>query len=251
MPPSPAQPLCRRILVPLACLLAAILASTPAAAQPCEPEWLPGEGIPGFSSELFEAVMWDPDGPGAAGEQLVVTGVFEIAGDIVADSIAMWDPATGAWSPLGTGMRMPSDQVRALAVLPNGDLVAAGTFGAAGGVEVDNIARWDGTAWHPLAAGVDQARAMAIHPSGDLIVGGFQYVARWNGSDWSFLGSGMDHYVNALAVLPSGDIVAGGLFGRAGGVSVARIARWDGTQWNPMGSGSLEGVGFSSRRAAI
>jgi hypothetical protein len=68
----------------------------------------------------------------------VVGGYFGVANDVIANRIASYDPATGSWSPLGSGM---DDYVSALAVLPNGDLVAAGTFTTAGGVPASRIAR--------------------------------------------------------------------------------------------------------------
>jgi hypothetical protein len=87
-----------------------------------------------------------------------------------------------------------SPNVYALAVLPNGDLVAAGTFTIAGGTPANRIARWNGSAWSPLS-------------------------------------SGMNNAVYALAVMPNGDLVAGGLFTTAGGFVTNRIARWNGSQW--------------------
>jgi len=101
-----------------------------------------------------------------------------------ANNIARWNGT--AWSPLGTGM---NNWVLALAVLPNGDLVAGGRFTTAGGVSAIRIARWNGAAWSPL-------------------------------------GTGMNSEVRALAVLPSGDLVAGGWFTTAGGNPSAYFARW-------------------------
>ena len=83
---------------------------------------------------------------------------------------------------------MPST-VASLAVLPNGDLVAGGSFKAAGGVIATYIARWDGTSWGPF-------------------------------------GAGMDNSVAALAVLTNGDLAAGGTFTTAGGPVSAHLARW-------------------------
>ena len=62
-------------------------------------------------------------------------------------------------------------------------------------------------------------------------------VARWDGSAWSALGSGVNAQVRALTMLPNGDLVAGGLFTTAGGVSANYIARWDGATWATLGSG--------------
>jgi hypothetical protein len=43
-------------------------------------------------------------------------------------------------------------------------------------------------------------------------------IARWNGTSWSPLGAGLDDWVYALAVLPTGKVGAGGRFSAAGGM---------------------------------
>jgi hypothetical protein len=134
--------------------------------------------------------------------------------------------------------------VNALAVLPGGDLVAAGRFDGAGGVPANNIARWNGSAWSNLGpgllggSGTYPALALAVSPSGDLLAGGeftsaggapAPSIARWNGSAWSALGSGTNGTTNAIAILPSGEVVAGGDFTLAGGKVSAFLARWSDT----------------------
>jgi hypothetical protein len=143
---------------------------------------------------------------------LVVGGRFNSGGGVAANCIVQWDGTT--WSALGSGMSsaMGFPEVRALAVLPSGDLVAAGSFTNAGGVPANSIARWDG-------------------------------------SSWSALGGGMDQSVLALAVLPNGDLVAGGNFSTAGGVPAVRLARWNGSTWSALGS-SLGGLGGAEQARA-
>lgn len=104
-------------------------------------------------------------------------------GTIPADNIARWNGV--AWSPLGSGT---NGTVRALAVLPNGDLAVGGNFTTAGGVAA-------------------------------------QHVARWNGATWSSFGSGTDASVNALAMHPMEGLFVGGTFTQAGGNLSARLGR--------------------------
>jgi hypothetical protein len=145
---------------------------------PCpDPQWLPGEGLPGTDGQVYATAMWDPDGPGPKSPLLVVGGNFAVAGDVVASNIAVYDPVTGAWSALGSGT---NNIVWALTALPNGDLVAGGDFTTAGGVSAN-------------------------------------YIARWNGSAWSALGTGMNGSVSELTTLSNEDLVAGGQFTIAGG----------------------------------
>src|SRR5688500_16979329 len=54
------------------------------------------------------------------------------------------------WSALGTGV---NDQVNSLAVM-NGELYAAGKFSTAGGTSANRVAKWNGTGWSALGAGI-------------------------------------------------------------------------------------------------
>lgn len=65
--------------------------------------------------------------------------------------------------------------------MPDGSVIAAGTFTAVNGAPANNTARWNG------------------------------------GTNWSSLGSGVDAGVFALTALPSGGVAVGGYFSNAGG----------------------------------
>jgi hypothetical protein len=96
---------------------------------------------------------------------------------VAANRIARWNGAS--WSPLGSGITATnsSGTVDALAVLPNGDLVAGGSFTTAGGVTVNRIARWNGTSWSPLGSGMSSTVwALAVLPNGDLVAGVDSYA---------------------------------------------------------------------------
>ncbi len=231
----------------LAALAIALLSSV-ARAQ-CSTEWL-ANNIAGTSGGLNAAVWWDRDGAGPLTPVLVVGGDFVAAGSVAAAKIALFDPATNQWQPLGSGM---DAHVLALAVLPNGNLVAGGAFTIAGGGAANHVATWDGTTWSALGAGVDSyVHALACTPNGDIFAGGLftsaggspaNYVARWDGSAWSALGSGVTPFgvgaapVSCLLALPNGDVIAGGRFTQAGGGPASCIARWDGSSWWPLGTG--------------
>ncbi len=130
------------------------------------------------------------------------------------------------------------------------DLIVGGSFQQIGGVPVNNIARWDGTAWHAMGDGTsDRITCMTVY-DGSLYVGGrFQYVegrfspniAKWDGHAWTPVGLGLGTYyccydVKSLAVY-QGDLVAGGDFGPAQRADAQGIARWDGATWRPFGDG--------------
>jgi hypothetical protein len=132
----------------------------------------------------------------------------------------------------------------ALVVAPNGNLYAGGDFATAGGVTVNNVARWDGAAWNALGSGANNTVwALAVDASGNLYAGGdftqiggvtANHIAKWNGAVWSALGSGLDAAVYALAV-DGGMVYAGGDFLASGATTLNRVARWNGAAWSAMG----------------
>lgn len=116
-----------------------------------------------------------------------------------------------------------------------------------------NIARWDGTQWSALPAGLDgDVRCLTVHDDGSgpaLYAGGLflnaggvaaAHVARWNGASWSPLATGIDGPVHALCSYDDGTgpaLYAGGAFAHAGGVAAKCVARWSGGQWSGVGGG--------------
>jgi len=234
--------------------------------QPCGPTggWLPGSGLPGTNGSVLVTMPWDPDGDGPLGIKYVLGGSFTIGGDVQARNIVLFDPDTGRWSRFGSGLgtALSSGPVHALAVLPNGELVAGGSFLANGdGVTVNRIARWNGNTWSSLGSGMsDGVHALAVMPNGDLIAGGSfsnaggvpaSAIAKWNGSSWSALGAGVDingiQNVSSLAVVPldggGADLIVAGFFTSAGGAPANHIARWDGSTWSALGAGLNTSVG--------
>ncbi|MGE3173780.1 MAG: hypothetical protein AB7O97_14235 [Planctomycetota bacterium] len=166
-----------------------------------------------------------------------------------ADACRRYDGAS--WLPVrGEGF---DGEVRAL-VRSGTDTIVGGTFTATPDGARSRIARWDGTAFHALGAGMTGlvggstiVDALLTLANGDLVAGGSfvsaggvtaNSIARWNGAEWSSLGTGMNQHVSALCEMPNGDLVAGGSFTSAGGVPCAHIARWNGTSWSPLGSGT-------------
>jgi len=194
----------------------------------------------------------------------VIVGGYVLAFDGPdGNAIARYNPSTGVWSRLGTGINHRIENigysVHALAVLPDGDVIVGGDFTTAGGVAVNNIARYNPSTgvWSALGSGTNNSvYAVAGLPGGDVIVGGIfttaggvpaNRIARYNPSTgvWSALGSGIDGFlVSSLAVLPDGDVIVGGDFTTAGGVAVSNIARYNPSTgvWSALGTVILGGV---------
>jgi hypothetical protein len=112
---------------------------------------------------------------------LIAAGSFWSSGSTPVNLIARWDGVS--WSPLGEGVgqNLATDAISAMVVY-NGDLIVAGDFTIAGPHTVDNIARWDGNAWHSMDGGLTGSdaftgvRALAVH-EGSLFVGGHFEIA--------------------------------------------------------------------------
>lgn len=123
--------------------------------------------------------------------ELIAGGRFSVSGTAGPANVARFDGTS--WHRLGSGIPGGTSasyaEVNALAV-HNGDLIVAGQFLQAGGITVNHVARWDGSAWSALGGG----------------------------------SPGFDSVAVALAVY-NGDLIAGGGFQFAGGVMVNRIAR--------------------------
>ncbi|MFB3429322.1 MAG: hypothetical protein ABL309_00205 [Phycisphaerales bacterium] len=214
-------------------------------------EWAPilsdeGNGISG-SVNSFE--VYD-DGTGPA---LFVGGLFDLADNTPAGSIAKWDGEN--WSllegPSGTGV---SQRVFAMQVYDEGDgpvLFVGGQFFEAGGLECTKLARWDGTQWSQVLApggeglpgtiGVlgmttfDDGTGEKLVACGNFLFGGdveVNRVASWDGVNWSAfegpegIGLGVTYDVLAFETEEGPALFAAGEFGFAGGIPSSRIAQW-------------------------
>jgi uncharacterized delta-60 repeat protein len=218
----------------------------------CLEGWLPGAGTPGVSGTVRATAVL-PNG------DIVVGGEFNSAGGIAVNKVARYNPTTGSWSALGSGLSGGSfPTARAFAVLPSGDLIVGGDFTSAGGVAANSIARYNPTTgdWAALGEGTnDSVHALAVLPDGDLIVAGSftaagsvaaSRIARYNPTAgiWSILGAGLSGSSFstglALAVLPGGDLIVGGDFTNAGGIAARRIARLNPNtgNWSALGTGT-------------
>jgi len=146
------------------------------------------------------------------------------------------------WQPIFASTAGIDGTVRAMTVFDDGTgpaLYVAGNFAHAGGVLVNRIAKWDGSAWSSLGGGIagGSVDALTVYDDGTgpaLCAGGTftsaggapaSRVAKWNGINWTPIGTGPTVSPTALAAC---DFGAGPNLYVAGGHS---IQRWDGTSW--------------------
>lgn len=160
--------------------------------------------------------------------------------------LVRWDGET--WEEMSSA---PDGGIRAL-IEHNGELIAGGSFLEAGGVACNNVAAWDGSAWHPLGDGLVAEMTGTsttvwdlFFYNGRLIAGGnfdksgttqTNYIAQWNGTSWQPLAEGMggtsgySSWVFALGEY-NGFLIAGGGFTIAGSNNANGAASWDGNSW--------------------
>ena len=144
----------------------------------------------------------------------------------------------------------------------NNELYAGGPyFTSAGGVAVNQIAKWSGTTWASTGNGTgnnttDKIRSLQEYHN-EIYVGGtfskmdgdsMKCIARYNGSNWTSVGSGVDSMgvirdtvftfpsdttlvypisvINAMIEF-NNDLYVGGTFNMIGGVNAINIAKWN------------------------
>jgi trimeric autotransporter adhesin len=207
-------------------------------------------GVETSNIARWDGEQWFPLGAGIGGEaagsglvraltvingDLYAGGDFSSADGKSASFIARWRPNLlenrGTWTPLGSGL---NGEVSALAVLGN-DLYVAGSFTMAGKSQANGFAKWDGSEWSAVGAGIHDGGVSVLKVfDGELFAGG-QFtlacsagetgIAKWDGVQWQPIASGfIGGGVSALA-LHGDQLYAGGGFIFAGGKPSAYLAR--------------------------
>jgi hypothetical protein len=141
-----------------------------------------------------------------------------------------------------------------------GNIYAGGDFTSFGGMPVNHIARWDGSAWSALGNGINkQVHHLAVDSTGNLYTDVLvtdsgmpeTLVMRWDGSTWSPLPGNLSGLVDTLAEGRDSNIIINDLVVNsqdqlyAGGYFyliqsdryVGFVARWDGSAWTLLGNG--------------
>lgn len=192
------------------------------------------------ASNLVRALLVLPNG------HLIAGGYFTSIGGVAAERIARWDGTS--WSPIGPGMPGIGTELLALALLPGGEIVAAGRFESTPSPTA-YLRSWDGVSWQSLGAGLDgRVATLEVLANGDLVAGGwFQQaggtgapgIARWDGAAWFPYGGGIPGEVRDVVELGSGDLLAGGKFLTSQGAPSQHVARWDAatSSWSALGNG--------------
>lgn len=234
-------------------------------------------GVPAKNIAKWDGANWSALGSGVSGPNntqgeiraiavsganVYVGGQFATAGGVTGNSIAKWDGVS--WSALGSGITDGgSVQFVGAIGISGSDVYVGGFFSTAGGVAVNNMARWNGAGWSDvgggLTGGTPSVFAIAVS-GGDVYVGGTfntagavsaNNIAKWNGSSWTALGSGLSR-VNAIAVSGS-DVYAGGDQTFIG-PTLHIVAKWNGSTWSALDGGvggAISGIVPTLRGIAV
>ncbi len=186
---------------------------------------------------------------------LYAAGDFQQSVGVSVNFIARWDGVDSLWKPLQNGLSGP---VYSLRSYPDG-LYAAGWFEYANDtLEVNGLARWDGSTWHKVhdlpkldPNDINRINDLAFY-QGDLYIGG-EFggtngrldIAKWDGTAWvdvdgGFLG--VFSTVNKLEVHDGLLYVMGSFanyppYGHPNNPG-SGIVTWDGSIWNDLGGGT-------------
>ncbi len=192
---------------------------------------------------------------------LYIGGHFFIAGTDTVAGIAKWDGHQ--FHALGCGVNWgcaPSTTVNSFAgyvtaiAKYNNEIYVTGDIVLAGNIPVNNIARWNGTAWDSVGHGLQFPGSMLTVIENELYVGGafdsaggikVNSLAKWNGSQWSdvhnmpsFWSNNSTNYVNSVAKY-KGELYVGGNFNNN---SINDIVRYNGAFWQSVGYGLFGGL---------
>lgn len=218
-----------------------------------------GGVMPGVPRTEVGALQVDGDG-----DTLYIGGQFTSAQGASAPFIAQWNGTS--LEPLGgIAGNGVAQTVRALAWSDDA-LFVGGFFGRAGvgqTLATEGVARWDGSTWSPLDAGVGFGTDGTIYATavyrGDVYIGGYfrhaggvrvNGIARWTGSGWAPVGHaggnglGADNNgIMAMTVFEDALYIGGGFaqINRGAPITVNHLARWDGVEWSAVGNGVAGG----------
>lgn len=162
---------------------------------------------------------------------IIACGEFDRVGSQEVSGIMQWDGTS--WSNLGEGLSGNIDGTPSILfphqmLVHNDELYVVGNFKMAGSVEVNGVAKWNGTEWSDLNLGFDNTVYAVGSYLGDLFVGGafttakngdeLNRIALWDGSQWINPGFGFTQpsandfiFVHTLYTHQNELYVAGGI----------------------------------------
>lgn len=128
--------------------------------------------------------------------EVLISGEFDVVGDDTIRGVARWDGTQ--WNSMGIGLADGIDGTTPLMYphqmkVYNDQRYVVGNFKYAGGVEVNGVARWDGTQWHAMGQGFNgTVYAIEVFKDTLWVAGSFTQsgandllrMAYWDGQEW-------------------------------------------------------------------
>ena len=171
-------------------------------------------------------------------DELFIGGLFTQVNGVSANYIAKWDGSS--WSSLSSGLSSPVSNGGAYTVTWDaGSLYVGGRFDNASGTAVSNIARWDGTSWNPVGAGISNDvvydivvdnLVFTLSQSSSLNT----YADVYNGFGWTNIISGVSIGIADLEINAIGELI----LGSPGSIPLpslgpnCALAKYNGTSWS-------------------
>lgn len=202
---------------------------------------------------LRNVACWDGETWSALGEGVpfrvramaVYRAKLVVAGDAASPDalggILEWNGSS--WQPLAQGVAGTTTAAGIQALLPLADsLYAGGNFSQAGQQCVRNVARWDGTQWHPLGEGPRGAGVSALSTIGNQLAAGAAELSVWDGTSWNaHAASELISSGNSISLASSGSNLMALGYSRnpvSGGPLTVVLVRDDGVEIQGLGSRS-------------
>ncbi|MBN1187949.1 MAG: hypothetical protein JXB49_37085 [Bacteroidales bacterium] len=166
--------------------------------------------------------------------------------------IRRYNLATSKWEAVGGGV---NGKVSCFASDGSGNLYVGGQFTEAGGVAVNNIAKWDGSSWSALGEGTDNYVLSVAYANSKLYAGGSfrnvggsvvsQGIASWNGTEWQAMGRGVyaswgnSYSVQDICIDTEGKVYICGGFDKDydTDANLNHVGVYSGGAWHAMGTG--------------
>lgn len=166
----------------------------------------------GFNARVYDMIV------GADGA-VYTAGTFTTAGGVTVNGVAR-TANNSTFTAMGSGLSAVFGTKWALGL--DGTLYLAGTYTSAGGVSAVNVAKWNGSGWSNLGAGLSTTGTrIVINPATGTLLQGWgdasgtytflDKFGEWNGSSWNSLDIDLPGAVpfGGLIVLPDGTIILG------------------------------------------
>lgn len=201
-----------------------------------------GNGVAGVVFDV--EVLQTGEVVASIGMEIGLTGIYY-------NSVVRRDAVSGEWVQLGSGNGV--SLIYDLLVLPDGQLIAAGSFSSIGGVSVRRLARYDESANTWLAMGGSGSGTIysaKLSRSGDLLLAGGIELPGTSVRELAFrvdMDSGIWHPMGAVGYseesawmiieLPDGDILLGGRFNS---VPMRYLSRYSTNEQLPMLTSLIE-----------